>query len=33
MGVLYLHSTPTVQKYLQIMETFSNVSLGIRSIS
>ena len=33
MGVLYLNSTPTVQKYLQIMETFSSVSLGIRSNS
>ena len=27
MAVLYLNSTPTVQKYLQIMETFSIVSL------
>jgi hypothetical protein len=31
MAVLYLNSMPTVQKYLQIMETFSSVSLGIRS--
>jgi hypothetical protein len=33
MGVLYLNSTPTVQKYLQIMETFTSVSLGIWSNS
>jgi hypothetical protein len=33
MGVLDLNSTPTVQKYLQIMETFSIVTMGIRSNS